>query len=141
MARNSYIHQKPLTTAQQGYFLTKAFPQFHIKSARNSLRCVGSLQPTPTSDSYTVEVEYKVPARPRVQVIHPRLRLAPGRTRLPHVFEGNDLCLHVVGEWRPDLLISEFVVPWISAWLFFYEIWLPTGEWHGGGHEPISAKK
>jgi hypothetical protein len=53
MARNSYIHQKPLTTAQQGYFLTKAFPQFHIKSARNSLRCVGSLQPTPTSDSYT----------------------------------------------------------------------------------------
>ena len=92
------------------------------------------------SDTYTVELEYQVPTRPRIRVVRPTLRLAPGRERLPHVFEGNELCLHILGEWRPDQVISDFIVPWISAWLFFYEVWLATGEWFGGGHEPSSSK-
>jgi hypothetical protein len=141
MARSKYVRQKPLTPAQQGYFLTRTFPQFRATTARNELRCVGVLQPTPTSDCYTVEVEYKVPVRPRVRVVRPQLRLAADRSRLPHVFEGNELCLYVLGEWRSDLLISDFIMPWISAWLFFYEVWLLTGEWFGGGHEPNIAKK
>ena len=141
MGRNRYVQQKPLTPAQQGYFLAKAFPQFRIRTARSVLRCVGVLQPTKTSDRYLVEVEYKVPARPRVRIVRPELGLAPGRGRLPHVFPGNDLCLHVQGDWRPDLLISDFIMPWISAWLFFYEVWLATGEWFGGGHEPTGAKR
>jgi hypothetical protein len=141
MGRNRYVQQKPLTPAQQGYFLTKAFPQFRIKTARSVLRCVGVLQPTPTSDRYTIEVEYKVPVRPKVRVVRPELRLAPGHSRLPHVFEGNELCLHVQGDWRPDLLISDFIMPWISGWLFFYEVWLATGEWFGGGHEPTGTKR
>lgn len=119
MGQSKYFRGKRLTPAEQGYFLTAAFPQFRIQTARNELRCVGVLQPTPTSDIYTVEVEYKVPSRPRVQVVHPQLRLAPGRNRLPHVFEGNDLCLYVMGDWRSDRLISEFIMPWISVWLFF----------------------
>jgi hypothetical protein len=34
------------------------------------------------------------------------------------------------------MLIADSVVPWASEWLFFYEIWLPSGEWHGGGEWP-----
>ena len=26
-------------------------------------------------------------------------------------------------------------MPWVSLWLFFYEIWVVTGEWLGGGHD------
>jgi len=141
MGRSRYVHQKPLTPTQQAYFLTKAFPQFRIKAARSELHCIGLLRPTATSDNYTIELEYRVPTRPRVRVLRPVLRLAPGWERLPHVFEGNDLCLHILGDWRPDLLISDFIMPWISIWLFFYEVWLATGEWFGGGHEPTGAKK
>ena len=37
------------------------------------------------------------------------------------------------GEWAERMLIAEIIVPWISEWLLHYEIWLVTGEWHGGG--------
>jgi hypothetical protein len=67
--------------------------------------------------------------------------LAAGHAKLPHVFRENDLCLYLTGEWRPDLKISEYILPWISFWLFFYEVWLLTGEWLGGGHEPTTGTK
>jgi hypothetical protein len=102
---------------------------------------VGTLQPTPISDAYTVQLDYEVLARPRVRVLRPELRLAKGKTKLPHVFAENELCLHLLGEWRPDQRICEFIVPWISLWLYFYEAWLITGEWLGGGHEPGTAAK
>jgi hypothetical protein len=141
MAKGRYVREKPLTPVQQAYFLHLTFPGFKVVTARNQLRCVGSLQPSPTSDKYIIEIEYRVPTRPRVRVVRPQLKLAPGRTKLPHVFKENDLCLYLIGEWRPDLKISEYIIPWISLWLFFYEVWLVTGEWLGGGHEPPRAEK
>jgi hypothetical protein len=141
MGKSSYVRQRPLTPAQQAYFLKLNFPEFRVLAARSALRCVGQLRPTPMSDEYTVELEYNVPSRPKVLVLRPELRLASGKSRLPHVFDGNELCLYSAGEWRPDLRISDFIVPWISLWLFFYEVWLATGEWLGGGHEPSATKK
>jgi hypothetical protein len=141
MGRNERrFSQRCLTPAQQAYFLTSAFPGFRVTAARNRLDCMGILQPTPISDAYTVQIEYEAPARPRVRVLRPELRLAAGKTKLPHVFSGNELCLYLKGEWRPDQRISEFIVPWISLWLYFYEVWLVAGEWLGGGHEPSGAK-
>ena len=141
MGKNSLGGQKPFSTAQQAYFLKLTFPEFRVGTARNQLRCVGRLQPTATSDKYTFELEYKVPTRPHVRVIRPELRLAEGHTKLPHVFPGNELCLYMSPEWRPDRRIDQFIIPWISLWLFFYEVWLASGEWLGGGHEPDARKK
>ena len=41
-------------------------------------------------------------------------------------------------EWRSDMKIATSIVPWLSLWLYYYEVWLATGEWEGGGisHEP-----
>jgi len=141
MGTSNYVRQKALTPAEQAYYLKLVFPHFRIVTARNELQCIGELQPTATSQAYTVELKYRAPLRPRVLVLKPELRLAPGRTKLPHVFDGNELCLYLSGEWRPDLRLSEYIVPWISLWLFFYEVWLVTGEWLGGGHDPITGKK
>lgn len=30
------------------------------------------------------------------------------------------------------MLLVETIVPWTSEWLYFYEIWLVTGEWYAG---------
>lgn len=141
MARNRYVRQRPLTLAQQGYSLRTTFPDFRVETRRDELRCVGKLRPTLTSDSYVVELVYRISERPKVRVISPPLRLAPGCTRLPHVFPENELCLYLKPEWRPDLHISRYVVPWISEWLSFYEDWLATGQWFGGGHEPSGSNK
>lgn len=141
MGRTRYFNQKPLTPAEQAYVLKLKYPGFRILTARNHLECVGTLQPTLISDAYTVKIIYNVPLRPRVQVLQPELRLAPGKTRLPHVFEGNELCLHDAEDWHPGRHISEYVVPWISLWLAFYEFWVLTGEWRGDGREPSVEKK
>jgi hypothetical protein len=37
--------------------------------------------------------------------------------------------------------IADTIIPWTSEWLFFYELWLASGEWHGGGHDPLSDEK
>jgi hypothetical protein len=140
MANTKYMKARPLTLDQQGYFLTLAFPGFRRVPARSELRCTGTLQPSATSDAYLVEIKYKIPVRPHVRILEPQLKLAQGHKKLPHVFAGNDLCLYSNGEWRPDLRISEYIVPWVSFWLYFYEVWLLTGLWLGGGHEPTTEK-
>jgi hypothetical protein len=140
-SERGFPRQRPLTPVQQAYYLKLLFPNFNVTTARNQLRCIGTLQPSPMSDVYTVQVEYEVPDRPRVHVLQPELQLAKGKTKLPHVFPGNELCLHLSTDWRSDQKICEFIMPWISVWLYFYEVWLVTGEWLGGGHEPSVGAK
>ena len=32
--------------------------------------------------------------------------------------------------------IALTIVPWLSLWLFYYEVWRATGTWYGGGTHP-----
>jgi hypothetical protein len=70
-----------------------------------------------------------------VRVQRPQLDGRPGES-LPHVYREGTLCLYRKGEWSSAMLIANSIVPWASEWLLFYEIWLATGEWHGGGDWP-----
>jgi hypothetical protein len=40
------------------------------------------------------------------------------------------------GEWNSSRFISETIVPWTSLWLFYFEEWLLSDEWKGGGVHP-----
>ena len=31
------------------------------------------------------------------------------------------------------MLLAKTTVPWASRWLYYYELWLVTGKWLGGG--------
>lgn len=75
--------------------------------------------------------------RPRVTVVNPRLERPHDGGALPHVFPGDALCLYYDGDFddRADLLVDT-VVPWVSEWLYHYELWVATGDWHGGGIHP-----
>jgi hypothetical protein len=105
------------------------------------LRWTVRLRPTPLSVTYTVLIDYRSGHCPRVVVIDPPLEIPDGKT-LPHVFPGDELCLFYGTEFdgRKDL-IADTIVPWISEWLYFYELWLTTGEWHGGGVHPDSSSR
>lgn len=48
------------------------------------------------------------------------------------------LCLYrpSKNEWDSPMSLADTVLPWTSLWLFYYEIWLATGEWLGGGEHP-----
>jgi hypothetical protein len=39
-------------------------------------------------------------------------------------------------EWGLDDLIAETTILWAARWLFFYEGWLATKKWKGGGRHP-----
>ena len=91
------------------------------------------LQPSAASDSYTIRLEYSLASRPKITVEEPEL-IRPDGKPLPHTFEGDELCLHYAEEWESSDLIVSTIVPWISEWLLYYELWLITGKWHGGGH-------
>jgi hypothetical protein len=32
------------------------------------------------------------------------------------------------------MLLATTVLLWAAEWLMHYELWLVTGQWHGGGH-------
>jgi hypothetical protein len=82
---------------------------------RNTVRWDGPLQPIAVSPSYTVSVEYDPSWWPKVHVLDPPLD--PGhRTRLPHVYSADRLCLYTpgVGEWNSSMLLADTILPWTA---------------------------
>ena len=136
---NRLIYQKPrrLTPAEQYATLRLDFPESTGQLNHNSFVWSYSLSPTYCSDSYVVEIRYSSSdPRPKVYVKEPSpLVLYPGEKELPHVFdmETQLICLNISGEWNSALPISRYYIPWISMWLYYYEVWAITGKWLGSG--------
>ncbi len=105
---------------------------------RNRLVVRGPVQPKALSETYGVRIEYTEGDSPDVWVEDPPLRPREPGGAIPHVYPGLRLCLHLpgAGEWTPADAISKTTVPWAAIWLLFYEDWLTTGEWRGGGVHP-----
>ena len=99
------------------------------------LRARLTLQPTPVSRVYTLDIKYRAGGWPAVTVVDPVLEVLPDDPLLPHVYKDNVLCLHLPNEWTPDQLLGDTIVPWTAEWLMYYELWLATdANWLGGGH-------
>jgi len=97
----------------------------------------GEVQPTAISETYHVRIEFEAGRSPNVWVLSPKLFCRVGTDRIPHMYDQKRLCLYLPGsgEWIGNMSLAHTVVPWISVWLFYYELWHATGEWLGGGHE------
>jgi hypothetical protein len=134
------IQARRLNVGRHAIELSRDFPDSDIRIGPGRITWTGDLRPSPLSATYAVRIVYTVPRRPVVVVLAPDL-VAPVGQRLPHVFPGNDLCLHFPGEWRPDMSIAATILPWTAEWLLHYEIWRATGRWTGGGHDPGPGPK
>lgn len=138
--------QRGLTAAQQLFNLKRpGVPDGTGTLRRGHLTWVGDLTPSAFSRTYKVRIEYRVGAAPRVYVDEPNLVLLAGGRSLPHVYEQSPtrLCLYHpdYGEWHDGLLISQTMIPWTMLWLHFFEGWLASGEWEGGGEHPPPARE
>ena len=140
MARK--LGNKKISLSLQAFNLKGLFPNSSASIQRNCLVWEGNLLPTPLSELYRVRVSYKLGRTPRVNVIKADL-IVPYGKRLPHTYPGDRLCLYYPGsrDWRGDMLLTKTIVPWISEWLYYYELWLVTGEWYGGGIHPEGRKR
>lgn len=140
MGASKYFTARPkrLGMPQQHQRMSARHPQFRLLALKPHLaEWQGLVQPSPLSDAYTVRVRYEKYKGPRILVVSPALRLREGAASIPHTYVGNRLCLYYPDyeEWSSDKYIAETIVPWISLWLLYYEAWLATGEWLGGGIE------
>ncbi|QCP13247.1 hypothetical protein FCL38_24570 [Pseudoduganella umbonata] len=105
------------------------------------------LSPSPASRIYTCELLVWPRRRPEMHVISPDLQeLAEGRA-IPHIYptdrQGTRLCLYLprLNEWQPEMRLSETFVPWTLEWLWYFEVWLATDVWEGGGEHPQDRRR
>jgi hypothetical protein len=137
MARK--FHRKSiLSVREQAARLRSAFPRFATRVSGAWLTSVGEIRPTALSASYRVEIRYRVGKPPDVRVLSPALACRQGEEKIPHMYGQERLCLYFppADEWSGEMSLGDAFIPWISLWLFYYEMWHATGEWLGGGHEP-----
>jgi len=95
--------------------------------------------PSPISRVYRIRIEMDLVLSPDVFVEMPDLNALAGGRELPHVYhDPTRLCLYLPGkpEWRPWMRLDQTIVPWNLLWLFYFEDWLTSGEWKGGGEHP-----
>ena len=117
-------------------------PGFDVQVQGKKLIGRGRLRPLEITDEYTVEIQYKLGEGPHVYILDPPLQYRNG-VRAEHMYGDNEPCLYLPrsGEWRQSKLLTETIVPWTMLWLAFYETWLVTGEWDGGGVHPAPTTR
>jgi hypothetical protein len=97
-------------------------------------------RPSPLSRLYGLRIEYGQHGSPDVFVDAPDLHALAGGRRLPHVYSQRpvELCLHLpeAFEWTRSDRLDLTVVPWSALWLFYFEEWLWSDDWKGGGVHP-----
>jgi hypothetical protein len=134
----SFLRQHRPSFDEQIYRMKSVWAGFALTRSARQVESLwtGTLQPSPMSAEYLVTVLYKPGCLPVARVISPELKVREGYTDLPHVYPDSSLCLSVLGDWEPWMYVADYIVPWVSEWLLFYELWHATGFWYGGGTHP-----
>ena len=135
---------RPLTAAQQ-YLHLGSNPICIGTGVLRPGRLTWSYEasPTPLGRLYLVRINYRQGRTPNAFVVDPDLTALAGDRRLPHVYEQKPtrLCLYLprAGEWTGWMRIDHTIVPWVYLWLFYFEEWLVSDEWKGGGVHPRNS--
>lgn len=130
---------KGLLSSEQLKKIKSDFPDTQLlKNTWNRFQIVLEIQPTAISEKYHLMIIYELDKLVQVYVVEKELKIAKNRSKLPHVYNSKkqQLCLFSPSkkEWNGFNYIVDTIIPWASEWLYFYELWLPQGKWHGGGH-------
>lgn len=104
---------------------------FRFKVAPSAIsrvyRCMLKLYPAKFPELFVLDPDPKI--------------LAVGRVlphTYPHAGAGTKLCLWLpkAHEWAAQMRLDETYLPWTAEWLDYFEEWLITDEWTGGGEHP-----
>ncbi len=127
---------KPISLTVQRLWLDRLWPLSQSYVRRGGvLYWTGALVPTAVSQTYTLGIEYRLPKHPIVRVVTPALGVPREQYHDVHRYSDGRLCLYWPNgeEFDVGMLLARTIVPWAVEWLFFYEMWLATGTWMGGG--------
>lgn len=111
--------------------LRKCFPNGECVLSDNILTWTGELTPASMARTYLIELKYKPFIFPEVRILSTGLTIPCIKSDI-HMFNDGRLCLHF-DDWNPKMSLAKSVIPWTCEWLLFYEFWLVTHKWCGGG--------
>ena len=95
--------------------------------------------PTPLSRNYRASLVLEPGDTPDVRIVDPDLRVLSNGRDLPHIYHNPDrLCLYLpgTGQWDASKRLDQTIVPWTHLWLVYFEEWLSSDDWKGGGRHP-----
>ncbi len=126
---------RSLGIREQAAWVRNTHPGWSCRIDSGMLTCQGQLRPGPMSATYSAIVQYRVGKWPNVYVPGNQLQPLEPRGEIPHTYGPGKPCLFYPSRhcWRSDMKLSHTIIPWLSLWLVFYEMWRATGEWYGGG--------
>jgi hypothetical protein len=135
----------PLSLARRALELSR----LNLDGARITIRGGRELiyafhaQPGPFGRIYDCRLHIRPDStRPEMIVVDPNLDELAGGDSLPHTYKytgkGVKLCLWWPKrrEWMPRMSLADTYIPWTFEWLDYFEEWLITKEWSGGGVHP-----
>lgn len=116
--------------ARQKALIEKNYTYLKCKIIQGKLTCKGTLQPNDACKEYTIKLTYEVGTQPKVKILEPQIEYNDEI----HLYKSGNLCLFHSSDlvWNDDkVIIAKTIIPWISEWIIFYEIWQITGKWLG----------
>ncbi len=122
---------------QRGIIASK-FPEAKINVQSDRTIFELELQPSPASPFYKVLICYPKYGSIDVWATVSNYENIKNKA-IPHIYSKNDnkkrlrLCLYYGDEFKRGMSIAETLIPWAAEWLYFYELWLASGKWLGGG--------
>jgi hypothetical protein len=142
MAKRNKFFKPALSVAQQVLAMASTYEgRFRVSFDRN--HCVnwtGTVVPCGLGKQYQVRIVYPFRRRPEVWVVRPAIGHYENGKKVPHTFADGSICLHLHEQWNPAVSIAATIIPWLSRWLYHFEVWQAIDEWLGGGHEPSGGK-
>jgi len=142
----NYNKQKLVPLVQQQMALLSSYEGATCKITKSALCWSGKLKPTPLSKEYQAILTYTLREAPKVWIIGNELEKLDAPD-FPHNYKIDvekkmvQICLYRRQEFNVCKYLSQTIVPWAIEWLYFYELWLVTGEWHGGGEHPAAGEE
>lgn len=135
---------RPLHLRAQKLLLEQCFPEAKTTLRKNTLVWEGRLQPTAVSHRYRIRISYGLGRAPEIILVEPNAQnIADGvirGRRPPHIYsvEPFSLCVYhpKKREWKSSQPLATTIVPWTSMWLSYFEDWVYTDVWSGGGEHP-----
>ncbi|MEW5831689.1 MAG: hypothetical protein AB1763_02500 [Campylobacterota bacterium] len=100
-------------------------------------------QPTPLSKTYLVLLIFHMDNySPDVFILDQDVWDISKKKSIPHLYDSKrvKLCLYYPAykDWDQTMPLNTTFVPWTYLWLYYYEEWLFSCEWKGGGEHPSS---
>lgn len=140
------VKAKGYSVIEQLNFLKATYKGSRGNAYRGTFTWYFDIQPLSISNIYRLKITYKMGQFPQTFIISPKpLPLANGASILPHTYDTKTqrLCLFhpKYREWNRTKRIDETIVHWAAQWIVYYECWVLTGVWQGGGHGEWDAPK